>query len=77
MCVCVCVCVCVCAAKAGLVGLGKTVSQEGSRYNICCNIVAPSAWSRLSKDVMPPGQNTACSNARLSNLNMLAETMID
>ena len=29
------------AAKAGIVGLTKTIAKELGKYNICCNVVAP------------------------------------
>ena len=39
----------------GLVGFSNTVSKEGAKYNVNCNVVAPTAWSRMTKDIMPPG----------------------
>jgi NAD(P)-dependent dehydrogenase (short-subunit alcohol dehydrogenase family)/putative sterol carrier protein len=42
------------AAKMGLVGLMNTLKQEGKKYNIKVNCVAPIAASRLTEDVMPP-----------------------
>lgn len=42
-------------AKLGLVGLANTVSKEGAKYNVLCNTVAPTAWSRMTQNLMPPG----------------------
>lgn len=42
------------AAKMGLVGLCNTVAIEGSRNNINCNVIVPTAASRLTQDILPP-----------------------
>lgn len=42
------------AAKMGLVGLANTVAIEGSRNNIHCNVIVPTAASRLTEDILPP-----------------------
>nr|XP_022912916.1 peroxisomal multifunctional enzyme type 2-like isoform X1 [Onthophagus taurus] len=42
------------AAKAGLIGLTNTLAIEGSRNNIHCNCIAPTAASRLTEDILPP-----------------------
>lgn len=39
------------AAKMALVGFNETLAKEGSKYNIKCNVLAPSAASRLTQTV--------------------------
>lgn len=41
------------AAKMGLVGLAKTIALEGAKNNIHCNIIVPTAASRMTQDVLP------------------------
>lgn len=41
------------AAKMGLVGLAKTIAIEGAASNIHCNVIVPTAASRMTKDIMP------------------------
>ena len=45
------------AAKMAVVGLCNTLALEGKKYNIFCNTIVPVAWSRLTADLMPPGEN--------------------
>lgn len=42
------------AAKMGLIGLAKTVAIEGFKNNVFCNIIVPTAASRLTEDILPP-----------------------
>ncbi len=42
------------AAKLGLVGLINTLAQEGGKYNIKANAVAPIAATRMTQDILPP-----------------------
>jgi len=45
------------AAKAGIAGFARCLFQEGMKYNVRVNILAPTAWSRLTADIFPEGQN--------------------
>ena len=42
--------------KNAIVGFSNSVSKEGAKYNILCNTIAPQAWSRMTKDIYPPGE---------------------
>src|SRR6202048_1020659 len=42
------------AAKLGLVGLINTLAQEGAKYHIKANAVAPIAATRMTQDILPP-----------------------
>ncbi|XP_075217248.1 peroxisomal Multifunctional enzyme type 2 isoform X2 [Lycorma delicatula] len=42
------------AAKMALVGLANTLAVEGANNNIHCNVIVPTAASRLTEDVLPP-----------------------
>ena len=41
------------AAKAGMVGLCRTIAQEGAKSNICCNCVAPFGATEMNSANMP------------------------
>ena len=43
------------AAKLGLVGLINTLAQEGAKYNIKANALAPIAATRMTEDILPAG----------------------
>jgi (3R)-3-hydroxyacyl-CoA dehydrogenase / 3a,7a,12a-trihydroxy-5b-cholest-24-enoyl-CoA hydratase / enoyl-CoA hydratase 2 len=42
------------SAKMALVGFGQTLAQEGAKYGIHSNIIAPVARSRMTETIMPP-----------------------
>lgn len=41
------------AAKMGLVGLANTVAIEGLKNNIHCNVIVPTAASRMTEGILP------------------------
>lgn len=41
------------AAKAGIAGFMRCLAIEGMKYNIRVNLLVPTAWSRLTEDIMP------------------------
>ena len=45
------------AAKAGIAGFARCLFQEGLKYGIRVNVLAPAARSRLTEDIFPQGQN--------------------
>jgi NAD(P)-dependent dehydrogenase (short-subunit alcohol dehydrogenase family) len=40
-------------AKMGLIGFTKTLGQEGAKYNIKANAIAPVAATRMTEDLLP------------------------
>jgi len=42
------------AAKMGLVGMARVLAQEGARYNIKANAIAPIAKTRMTEDLLGP-----------------------
>lgn len=45
------------AAKAGIAGFARCLFQEGLKYGIRVNVLAPTAFSRLTEDILPEDQN--------------------
>jgi NAD(P)-dependent dehydrogenase (short-subunit alcohol dehydrogenase family) len=41
------------AAKMGVVGLAKTLAQEGAKRDIRANVIAPGAFTRMSGGIIP------------------------
>jgi NAD(P)-dependent dehydrogenase (short-subunit alcohol dehydrogenase family) len=42
------------AAKAGLIGMTRTISLEGAMHNIKANVIAPIAGTRMTEDILGP-----------------------
>jgi NAD(P)-dependent dehydrogenase (short-subunit alcohol dehydrogenase family) len=42
------------AAKMGLVGLARVLAQEGARYNLRANVLAPIARTRMTQELLGP-----------------------
>jgi NAD(P)-dependent dehydrogenase (short-subunit alcohol dehydrogenase family) len=54
------------AAKLGLVGAMKTLSEEGAKYDIRVNCLAPSAATRMTADIMDEAELAALAPAAVS-----------
>lgn len=47
------------AAKAGVVGLSKSIAIDAQRYNVRSNCIAPSAWTRMTGSIPETPENMA------------------
>jgi NAD(P)-dependent dehydrogenase (short-subunit alcohol dehydrogenase family) len=58
------------AAKAGIAGFARCLFQEGMKYGVRVNILAPAAFSRMTEDIFPPtdGIEEQLSPAKVSPL---------
>lgn len=43
------------AAKLGIAGLARTLHLEGAKYDIRVNCIAPTAMTRMTEGLLPPG----------------------
>ena len=56
------------SAKAGLVGLGRTLAVEGARKNIKVNVVSPGAATSMTSAALPEEMHAAMSPDRVAQL---------
>ena len=54
------------AAKAGIAGFARCLYLEGARYGITVNILAPTALSRLTDDILPEQAKAAIPPEKVS-----------
>lgn len=47
------------AAKAGIAGFARCLWLEGLKYGITVNVLAPTAMSRMTEDILPEGMQQA------------------
>jgi NAD(P)-dependent dehydrogenase (short-subunit alcohol dehydrogenase family) len=40
------------AAKMGVIGMAKTISVEGAKYNVKANVISPNALTRMTEGIM-------------------------
>jgi NAD(P)-dependent dehydrogenase (short-subunit alcohol dehydrogenase family) len=56
------------SAKAGLVGLGRTLAIEGARRNIKVNIISPGAATSMTSSTLPEHLHSAMSPDRVASM---------
>ena len=54
------------AAKAGIAGFARCLYLEGARYGVTVNILAPTALSRLTDDILPDAAKDAVPPEKVS-----------
>ena len=43
-----------CRVQMAVIGLANTLAREGAKRNVHVNVIAPSAASRMTADILPP-----------------------
>ena len=64
------------AAKAGLVGLTRTLSLEGAMHNIKANVIAPIAGTRMTEDILATINGPAVPMPFLEFASLTEETVL-
>jgi NAD(P)-dependent dehydrogenase (short-subunit alcohol dehydrogenase family) len=54
------------AAKAGIAGFMRCLAIEGKKANITVNVLAPNAYSRMTKDLFPEGSDVSFAPEKVS-----------